>query len=71
MKERRREGKPAERAWTAVCGGAPQKGKKEKFPGPMKHAAWELLSPDLRCFCNPVCGKLNSATRLRKEYESK
>jgi hypothetical protein len=25
--------------------------KKEEFPGYMSHAAWELLSPDLRCFC--------------------
>jgi hypothetical protein len=24
--------------------------KKEEFPGYMNHAAWELLSPDLRCF---------------------
>jgi hypothetical protein len=42
--------------------------KKEEFPGIMvKHAAWELLSPDLRCFCKSFCGKPPSAARLRKE----
>jgi hypothetical protein len=42
--------------------------KKEEFPGFMeKHAAWELLSPDLRCFCKLVCGKRPELARLPKE----
>jgi hypothetical protein len=41
--------------------------KKEEFPGLMeKHAAWELLSPDLRCFCKQVCGKTGFIARARK-----
>ena len=36
-----------------------------------KHAAWELLSPDLRCFCKAVCGKRVTHTRVRKSCGSK
>ena len=48
------------RGWGGIDGGggraqtqSPEgvRSKKEEFPGIMvKHAAWELLSPDLRCF---------------------
>jgi hypothetical protein len=31
--------------------------KKRSSQASWKHAAWELLSPDLRCFCKPSCGK--------------
>jgi hypothetical protein len=34
-----------------------------------KHAAWELLSPDLRCFCKSFCGKVGINARARRECE--
>jgi hypothetical protein len=43
--------------------------KKEKRGVPRlhgKHAAWELLSPDLRCFCKQLCGKSVDKARVHK-----
>jgi hypothetical protein len=47
-----------------ILGRISNKLKKEEFPGIMKHAAWELLSPDLRCFCKHLCGKWGLHTRV-------
>jgi hypothetical protein len=54
-------------ALTAFLPKEAKKQKKEEFPGFMKkHAAWELLSPDLRCFWKLLCGKRQNGTRARK-----
>jgi hypothetical protein len=41
-------------------------GKKEEFPRHIGDVAWELLSPDLRCFYEQSCGKGLYPTRVLK-----
>jgi hypothetical protein len=43
-----------------------KKRKKRSSQASWKHAAWELLSPDLRCFCKQDCGKHQNHTRVLK-----
>jgi len=44
------------------------KAKKRSSQASWKHAAWELLSPDLRCFCKHHCGKLCFHTRVLVDH---